>query len=49
MPLADRVVVLDHGRVIATGTSHDIAKDAQVVEAYLGQPLTSRSRSAVAE
>lgn len=42
MPLADRVVVLDHGRVIARGTPAEIMADDQVLEAYLGQPRSAR-------
>src|SRR5581483_6356061 len=34
--LADRVVVLDQGRVIATGSPADIAADPAVVASYLG-------------
>jgi branched-chain amino acid transport system ATP-binding protein len=36
MGICDRVVVLDHGRVIASGTPRDIARDPAVVDAYLG-------------
>jgi branched-chain amino acid transport system permease protein len=36
MPLADRVVCLDQGRVIASGTPEQVANNPLVIEAYLG-------------
>ncbi len=38
MALADRVAVLNHGKLIAVGPAQDVMKNADVVSAYLGTP-----------
>lgn len=38
MPLAARMVCLDHGEVIATGAPEEMRTNANVIEAYLGAP-----------
>jgi branched-chain amino acid transport system ATP-binding protein len=38
MAISDRVTVLHHGRVIATGPPRAVATDPAVVDAYLGAP-----------
>jgi branched-chain amino acid transport system ATP-binding protein len=38
--LCDNIVVLDYGRVLAEGNPEEVANNAKVVEAYLGEPTT---------
>ncbi len=36
--VSDRVVVIDYGKKIAEGRYEDVARNEEVIEAYLGRP-----------
>jgi ABC-type branched-subunit amino acid transport system ATPase component len=45
MRIADRFVVLDHGRVLASGLPQAVVKDPGVIEAYLGKKWAIRQNA----
>jgi branched-chain amino acid transport system permease protein len=42
--LVDRFVVLDHGRVLATGKPDEVTRNPAVIEAYLGKKWLDNDR-----
>jgi ABC-type branched-subunit amino acid transport system ATPase component/ABC-type branched-subunit amino acid transport system permease subunit len=45
MRIADRFVVLDHGRVLAIGSPRQVVDDRAVIEAYLGKKWAARQNA----
>ncbi|MDX1563596.1 MAG: hypothetical protein R3305_11750, partial [Gammaproteobacteria bacterium] len=45
--LVERFVVLDHGRVLATGTPDEVTRNPAVIEAYLGKKWLDDARDSV--
>jgi branched-chain amino acid transport system ATP-binding protein len=43
MGVSDRIICLNHGRIIATGSPAEIQKDPEVVRAYLGEKYLSKA------
>jgi branched-chain amino acid transport system ATP-binding protein len=41
MDLSDRIAVLHHGQLIATGTPDQVARDPAVIQAYLGEDVAA--------
>jgi branched-chain amino acid transport system ATP-binding protein len=42
MNICDRILVLNFGRLLADGAPEQVARDPQVIEAYLGHSAEAR-------
>ena len=47
--VSDRLVAMDQGRVVTTGTSAEVLSHPDVVATYLGTGVTARSRSGISQ
>jgi branched-chain amino acid transport system ATP-binding protein len=45
MPIVDRVIVINFGEVIATGSPEEVVKDKEVIKAYIGKEISLVSSS----
>jgi len=44
MTISHRILAINHGQPIATGTPKEIAANSQVIEAYLGEEQNAQGK-----